>query len=71
MKKFRPTKTWIISIIIVALCSAVFIAAEIMGKEIPDKAIRVIGLVGLVSILVLAYSTMRTIGNMNRQDEEK
>ncbi|MCR5599903.1 MAG: hypothetical protein K6G33_04065 [Ruminococcus sp.] len=71
MKKIRPTKSWIISIIIVALCSAVFIAAELMGKEIPDKAIRVIGLVGLVSILVLVFSTIRSIRNMNIQNDEK
>ena len=71
MKKIRPTKTWIISIIIVALCSAIFIAAEVMGKEIPDMAKRIIGLIGLIAIPVLVYSSVRTIGNMYRQDDEK
>ena len=52
---------WGISLIVIGIATFILAGAKIVGIDLPDVAVRILGIVDLVALPVLAYSTIRKI----------
>lgn len=50
---------WSISLIIIGIATIILVGADIIAIELPDIAVRVLGVIDLVSLPVLAFSTVK------------
>lgn len=50
---------WSISLIIIGIATIILVGTEIIAIELPDIAVRVLGVIDLVSLPVLAFSTVK------------
>lgn len=54
---------WTISLIVIGISTMVLIGANIIGIELPDIIVRVSGVIVLVALPVLAFSTVKKVKN--------
>lgn len=50
---------WSISLIIIGIATIILAGANIVQIELPDIAVRLLGVIDLVSLPVLAFSTVK------------
>ena len=50
---------WSVSLIIIGIATIILAGANIIGIELPDIAARILGVLDLVSLPVLAFSTVK------------
>lgn len=50
---------WSISLITIGIATIILAAANIVAIELPDIAVRVLGVIDLVSLPVLLFSTVK------------
>lgn len=50
---------WSISLIIIGIATIILAGANIVAIELPDIAVRVLGVIDLVSLPVLVFSTVK------------
>lgn len=50
---------WAISLIVIGVTTLILAGANIVKIELPDIAVRVLGVIDLVSLPVLAFSTVK------------
>lgn len=50
---------WSVSLIIIGVATIILAGANIIGIELPDIAARILGVLDLVSIPVLVFSTVK------------
>ncbi|MBQ4042488.1 MAG: hypothetical protein IJD06_00710 [Clostridia bacterium] len=50
---------WSISLMSIGIVAFILAGANIVGIELPDIAVRILGIVDLISIPVLVYSTVK------------
>ncbi len=50
---------WSISLLSIGIAAFILAGANIVGIELPDIAVRILGIVDLISIPVLVYSTVK------------
>lgn len=50
---------WSISLIIIGIATIILVGAYIIAIELPDIAVKVLGVIDLVSLPVLAFSTVK------------
>ncbi len=50
---------WCFSLIIIGLATVILAGSNIIGAELPDLAVRIIGIVDLIALPVLVYSTVK------------
>ena len=50
---------WSISLMSIGIAAFILAGANIVGIELPDIAVRILGIVDLISIPVLVYSTVK------------
>lgn len=50
---------WSVSLIIIGVATIILAGANIIGIELPDIAARILGVLDLVSLPVLAFSTVK------------
>ena len=67
MNKVKPTKAWSISLIVCNLCSLIIAFTGIIGVELPDMVKRIMCIIMLVSLPVVAYTTVKMFMNMEKQ----
>ena len=58
--KTKIERIWIISLIVIGIGIATFILAgsSVIGIELPDIAVRIIGVIDLIALLVLIYTSV-------------
>ncbi len=61
MKKTANDLMWSLSLLIIGIATIILAGSNIIGIELPDAAVRIIGVVDLISLPVLAYSTVTKI----------
>ena len=52
---------WSFSLIIIGLATTVLAGSNIMGIELPDIAVRIIGIIDIIALLILAYTTVKKV----------
>ncbi len=52
---------WSISLIVIGIATFILAGASIVGIDLPDVAVRILGMADLVALPILAYSTIRKI----------
>lgn len=60
MKK-KNDLVWGISLIIIGVATVVLAGSNVIGLKLPDIAVRIIGIVDLVALPVLAYTSVRKV----------
>lgn len=60
MKK-KNDLMWGFSLLIISVATIILAGSNIIGMELPDIAVRIIGIVDLIALPVLAYTTVRKI----------
>ena len=61
MNDVKPTKAWIISLLAGSICSVIVILMRIAGIEMNDWIKRILGLIILVSLPVMVYSSIKNV----------
>ena len=67
MKKVKPTKTWVISLLVISICTLIISITSIIGAELPDMLKRILGVAELVSLPVLAYTSVKMFTVRDKQ----
>ena len=58
MKK-RNDLLWSISLLIIGLATIILTGLNIIGIDVPDIVVRIIGVIDLLALPVLAYTTVK------------
>lgn len=64
-KKLR--RLWGISLMTAGVSTLVIVGASMAGVALPDAVIRMLGAVGIISIPVIAYTTVKLYGKHTDQ----
>lgn len=67
MKDKILTRVWAVSLFITGSFSAILAILNIIGVTLPDIALRIIGIVQLISTAVLAFTTVKQYVNRARE----
>lgn len=59
MKKSKVLIVWSISLLVIAVLTLVTSITNIIGISLPDAAVRIIGILDLITLPVLAFTTVR------------
>ena len=60
MKK-RNDLLWSLSLLVIGIATVILAGSNIIGIELPDIAVRIIGVIDLIALPVLAYTTVKKI----------
>ena len=60
MKK-KNDLIWSISLMLIGIATFILAGANVVGMELPDVAVRILGIVDLIALLFLAYSTVKKV----------
>lgn len=52
---------WSLSLLIIGVATVILAGSNVIGIELPDVAVRIIGIVDLIALPVLAYTTVKKI----------
>jgi len=67
MKNVKPTKAWSVSLIVIGICTLIISITNIIGADIPDMLKRILGVAELVSLPVLAYTSVKMFTVRDKQ----
>lgn len=67
MKNVKPTKAWVISLLVISICTLIISITNIIGADIPDMLKRILGVAELVSLPVLAYTSVKLFTVRDKQ----
>lgn len=59
MKKSKVLIVWSISLLVIAGLTLVTSITNIIGISLPDTAVRIIGILDLIALPILAFTTVR------------
>ncbi len=60
MKK-KNDLVWSISLVLIGIATFILAGANVVGIELPDVAVRILGIVDLIALPFLAYSTVKKV----------
>ena len=60
MKK-KNDLIWSISLMLIGIATFILAGANVIGMELPDVAVRILGIVDLIALPFLAYSTVKKV----------
>ena len=60
MKK-KNDLLWSLSLMVIGILTFILAGSNIVGIELPDVAVRVLGIIDLIAIPILAFSTMKKL----------
>ena len=59
--KTKNDYIWSISLIVIGIATFILAGSNIIGLELPDVAVRILGILDLIALPFLAYTTIRKI----------
>lgn len=59
MKQRKVTKLWGISLLVISICSLILSISSMIGVELPDALKITIGILDLIAVPILVYSTVK------------
>ena len=60
MKK-KNDLVWSISLLVIGIATIILAGTNIVGVELPDIAVRIIGVIELIALPVLAFTTVKKV----------
>ena len=54
----RNNLLWSLSLLVIGIATVILAGSNIIGIELPDIAVRIIGVIDLIALPVLAYTTV-------------
>ena len=57
----RNNLLWSLSLLVIGIATVILAGSNIIGIELPDIAVRIIGVIDLIDLPVLAYTTVKKI----------
>ena len=57
----RNNLLWSLSLLVIGIATVILVGSNIIGIELPDIAVRIIGVIDLIALPVLAYTTVKKI----------
>ncbi|MBQ2451462.1 MAG: hypothetical protein IJZ42_13645 [Lachnospiraceae bacterium] len=57
----RNNLLWSLSLLVIGIATVILAGSNIIGIELPDIAVRIIGVIDLIALPVLAYTTVKKI----------
>lgn len=57
----RNNLLWSLSLLVIGIATVILADSNIIGIELPDIAVRIIGVIDLIALPVLAYTTVKKI----------
>ena len=60
MKK-RKELLWSLSLLVIGIATVILVGSNIIGIALPDIAVRITGVLDLIALPVLAYTTVKRI----------
>lgn len=60
MKK-KNDLMWSISLMLIGLATIILAGSNIVGIELPDVVVRILGIIDLIALPFLAYSTVKKV----------
>lgn len=67
MKSVKPAKAWVISLLVISICTLIIGITSIIGADLPDMLKRILGVAELVSLPVLAYTSVKMLTVRDKQ----
>ena len=61
MKNVRPSKVWAVSLIVIGVCTILTILFYIVGIPVPEAVKRIVGLINIIALPVLMYTTAKML----------
>ncbi len=52
---------WSISLLIIGVATFILVGANVIGLELPDIAVRILGLIEIIALPVLGFSTVKKL----------
>ncbi len=52
-------KLWALTLIIIAVCTLINAGSSLAGIQLPDTLIRTLGIIGIICLPVLVYTTIK------------
>lgn len=65
MNSKKVNIAWLISLFVICIATILIAVTNIVGIELPDIVIRILGVLELISIPVLAFTTVKKIKSKN------
>ncbi len=59
MKKNQWTRIWGLSLFVMSVCTLCLIVSKLIGFELPDVVIRIVGTIELVALAIFSFATVR------------
>ena len=63
MDSKKVNAMWSISLLIIGVATFILAGANVIGLELPDIAVRILGIIDLIALPVLGFSTVKKIKN--------
>ena len=61
-------KVWAISLMVIGICSLVISGSNVIGIELPDLLTRILGIIELVALPVLAFTSIKKVMKKDKGD---
>ena len=59
MESKRTNRRWAISLLVVGIATVILAGSNLAGVRLPDIVLRIIGILDLIALLLLAFSTAK------------
>ena len=63
MDSKKVNAMWSISLLIIGVVTFILAGANVIGLELPDIAVRILGIIDLIALPVLGFSTVKKLKN--------
>ena len=63
MDSKKVNAMWSISLLIIGVATFILAGANVVGLELPDIAIRILGMMDIIALPVLGFSTVKKFRN--------
>ena len=63
MDSKKVNAMWSISLLIIGVSAFILAGANVIGLELPDIAVRILGIIDLIALPVLGFSTVKNFKN--------
>jgi hypothetical protein len=67
MINVKPTKAWVISLLVISICTLIISITNIIGADLPDMLKRILGVAELVALPVLSYTSVKMFTGRDKQ----
>ncbi len=61
MKNVKPSKAWTISLLVISVCTILIMVSYLAGIAVPDAVKRIVGVLDIIALPVLAYTTAKML----------